>query len=309
MSAKSGGSMRLEDLILTYSKSMKAIHGCKVFRVGLSTGVRCPHRAVGGCIFCNPASFRGQYQTENNSIEKQLATGKQIIKANSKAKKFIAYFQDETSTAGDAEMLKAMFEQAASDPEIVELVISTRPDYIDEHTFELFKNIKIPVKLEIGLQSIHDHSLNFLRRGHSFADSERAITLCGKHGISVGVHLIMGICGESFAEMKETIDWITGRKEIMEIKFHNLVIYEGTELAEMWKRQEVKQMPINDYIEILSELLPYVREDIVISRLFTSNILHNDLALVIMEGNKTKWMNRLRLKLEEKKYQQGCKNI
>lgn len=300
--------MRLEELIFTYSQAMKQKYGVKVFRVGLSTGTICPHRKNGGCIFCNPDSFRGNYQTQQKTIEEQLLEGKDIIQKNSKAEKFVAYFQDETSTAGELSSLKEMFEAAASDPDVLELVVSTRPDYIDEKVLSVFKDIKIPVRIEIGMQSMHDRSLNFLNRGHDFESVQKALNLCEDMRITSGVHLIMGIPGESVSEMQETIKWVSEQRVIKEIKLHNLVIYKGTRLAEMWQHNLVKQMKIDDYIDILCEIIPFIRKDMIVSRLFTSNILHNDLAVEKLSGNKTKWMNRLRLKLIEKGISQGSQD-
>ncbi|MCF7913011.1 MAG: TIGR01212 family radical SAM protein [Candidatus Cloacimonetes bacterium] len=297
--------MQLSELIYTYSSAMLAKYGEKVFRVGVSTGITCPHRDAGGCIFCNPGTFRGAYQDNNLNIEEQLEQGMAILRKNSKAKSFIAYFQDETSTAGDLEYLADLFNRALQYPGIKGLVVSTRPDYINPQVCEMLTSFSQPVSVELGMQSIHDKSLNFLRRGHSQADTARAIELCREWGIETGVHLILGIPEECFGDMLATIRWVSNNTAIREVKLHNLVVYDGTDLAKLWQAGEIKQMPVDEYIEILCELIPWIRSDIVISRLFTSNILHNDLAMAALSGNKTKWMNLLRLKLLEKGYKQG----
>ncbi|MDP8220989.1 MAG: TIGR01212 family radical SAM protein [Candidatus Stygibacter frigidus] len=301
--------MQLSELITTYSQAMLKLYGEKIFRIGVSTGIMCPHRAAGGCLFCNPETFRGAYQSENLSIEKQLEKGIEILKQNSKAKSFIAYFQDETSSAGQLNYLQDIFSRAINYPGIRGLTISTRPDYVKEELCELLGSFNKPVSIEIGMQSIHDSSLQYIERGHNHQNTIEAIELCRKWGINTGVHLIMGIPGEKLPDMIDTIRWVSDNKGIQEIKLHNLVIYKGTRLGDLWEKGEAKQMPIEEYIEILSELIPWVREDIVISRLFTSNILHNDLAVDSMPGNKTKWMNQLRLELIRKGYRQGKKYL
>lgn len=298
--------MQLSDLLRTYSDYSKQRYGEKVFRVGVSTGIECPHRKQGGCIFCNPASFRGAYQSWDLSIEEQLEKGIRIIREKCGAQAYIAYFQDETSTAGELSYLEDLYKRAFAYEGVKGLALSTRPDYVNESICEILSGLEGDVTLEIGLQSIHEKSLEFLNRGHSQQQTEYALDLCKSYGIRAGVHVVIGIPGESEREMLETVKWISGRKEISEVKFHNLVVYLGTKLAELWQQGLVSQIAIEDYIEILSELIAHLREDIVISRLFTSNILHNDLAAVKMEGNKTKWMNMLRLKLIEKNYKQGC---
>ncbi len=299
--------MHLSELIRTYSNHMLKQYGEKVHRVGVSTGIPCPHRQAGGCVYCNPDSFRGDYQNRALSIEQQLDEGIEIISRNTGAQTFIAYFQDETSTAGDIDHLRDIFSRALRYPQIRALVISTRPDYVDEAICEMLRSLSRAVILEIGVQSIHQASLEYLRRGHSHQDSEHAINLCQKYGIETGVHLILGIPGEEFSDMQKTIQWVSGNPGIKEVKLHNLVIYRGTELARLWKEGKIEQMPIDDYIEMLSELIPWIREDIVISRLFTSNILHNDLSVTELLVNKPKWMNQLRLKLIKKGYKQGIK--
>jgi len=248
---------RLEQKIFTYSSYLLRKFGRKVFRVGLSTGIPCPHRVKnGGCIFCNPKAFIGDYQNEKFSISEQLEEGIKLIKKCCGNVKFLAYFQDETST-------------------------------------------------EIGMQTIHDSSLTFLNRGHSFRQTEKAIELCGKAGLEVGVHLILGIPGENFEDMRETIQFVSGEKFIKQVKFHNLVVYKDTRLSEMIKTRNIPILSIDDYIIILGNLLPYLRGDIVITRLFTSNILNSHLTIGKYSGNKTKWMNSLRKYLYNRDIVQG----
>ena len=112
--------------------------------------------------------------------------------------------------------------------------------------------------------------------------------------MEIGVHLIMGIPGESFKEMKETIEYVSSNEYIKQVKFHNMMIYKNTKLAEMYKRGQISIFKIDEYIKILGNLLPILRGDIVITRLFTSNILNTDLTIGDFKGNKTKWMNSLR---------------
>ena len=154
------------------------------------------------------------------------------------------------------------------------------------------------------MQSIHDKSLDFLNRNHNFLQTQKAIEICGKAGLDVGVHLIIGIPDESFDDMLETIKYVSSNDFIKQVKFHNLVVYKNTKLAEM---KNINSLSIDEYIDILSELIPFLREDIVISRLFTSNIRRSQIAVGNYEGSKPEWLNKLRLKLIEKKYYQGCK--
>ncbi|MBC8384016.1 MAG: TIGR01212 family radical SAM protein [Candidatus Cloacimonetes bacterium] len=286
---------KLEDRIYTYSNYLKRKYGRKIFRVGLSTGVKCPHRSEqNGCIFCNSNSFTGEYQSENLSIKKQLDKAIPLVTKSCGNVDLLAFFQDETSTAGNISELKEKFSQALSHPKIIGLIVSTRPDYVNEKIVKMLSSFNVPVTIEIGLQTIHDKSLEFLNRGHTFEQSQKAIDLCGIAGLEIGVHLIMGIHGESFIEMKETIEYVSSNEYIKQVKFHNMMIYKNTKLAEMYKRGQISIFKIDEYIKILGNLLPILRGDIVITRLFTSNILNTDLTIGDFKGNKTKWMNSLR---------------
>jgi uncharacterized protein len=286
---------RLEYRIFTYSSYLKQRFGRKVFRVGLSTGITCPHRErTGGCIFCNAETFTGEYQAQGKTIREQMIEAIPRIKESCGDVALLAYFQDETSTAGPIDMLKQKFSEALSHPEIIGLVVSTRPDYVNEEVVKLLKSFNVPVIIELGLQSIHNHSLEFLNRGHVFQDVEAAIKLCGKAGLDVGVHLIMGIPDETEYDMLETIKYISANQYIKQVKFHNLVVYKQTKIARLAEEGEIELLSIPSYIEILANLLPYLRGDIVVSRLFTSNIRRAQIAIGDFPGNKTKWMNELR---------------
>jgi len=292
----------LENKIFTYSQYLKGKFGKKVFRVGLSTGRICPHRIEnGGCIFCNPETFTGEYQSQNLSIEAQLGNAIPRIKKACGDVALLAYFQDETSTAGNLDFLRKKYAEALSHPEIIGLVVSTRPDFVNLEIINLLKSFQVPVTIEIGLQTIHDKSLKLLNRGHTFEQAETAIKLCGENGLDVGAHLIMGIPGETFDDMKKTVKWVSENKFIKQVKFHNLVVYKNTKLAEM----NLPTLQIDEYIKTLANLLPHLRKDIVVTRLFTSNVRKNQLAVDNISGNKTKWMAKLRDYLYENDLEQG----
>jgi len=297
---------RLEYRIFTYSTYLKQRFGRKVFRVGLSTGITCPHREkTGGCIFCNAETFTGEYQAQGKTISEQLSYAIPRIKESCGDVALLAYFQDETSTAGSIEYLRKKFSEALSHPEIIGLVVSTRPDYIYEEIIKLLKSFKVPTTIEIGLQSIHNNSLEFLNRGHTFQDVDAAIKLCGEAGLDVGVHLIMGIPGEKQEDMLETIKYLSSNQYIKQVKFHNLVVYKQTKIARLAEESEIELLSIPNYIEILANLLPHLRGDIVVSRLFTSNIRRSQIAIGKYPGNKTKWMNELRKYIYEHGINQG----
>jgi hypothetical protein len=297
---------RLEERIYTYSNYLKQKFGRKIFRVGLSTGIPCPHRHnSGGCVFCDPHTFTGDYVRKKLTIQQQLQQAIPKIKKSCGDVGLMAYFQDETSTAGNLTELRQKFSAALVHPEVYGLVLSTRPDFLDVETVKMLKQLSKPVTIEIGLQSIHNSSLEFLNRGHTFQQAHAAIELSGKYGLEVGVHLIMGIPGENFSNMLETVKYVSQNDNIKQVKFHNLVVYKGTKLAHMLKTKDI--ISIDNYIDILANLLAYLKGNKVVARLFTSNIAGSQIAIGDLHGNKTKWMNWLRKKMIARKIIQGCK--
>ena len=299
---------RLEHRIFTFSEYAKRRYGEKTYKIGISTGIICPHRKNnGGCIFCNPQTFIGDYQKESTSISEQLDIGIQKIIDCCGNGNMLAYFQDETSTAGDISVLKQKFEEALNHPKINGLILSTRPDYIDEKVLAMLKSLDTNITVELGMQSIHEKSLEFLNRGHTQAQTEKAINLLGRNKINVGVHLILGIPTEIEYEMIETVKYVSGNPYIKEVKFHNLVPYKNTKFGKMIELGEIKPYLIKEHIQNLAAVIPFVKGDIAISRLFTSNVRNTNLNIIKYTGNKTKWMNELRILLNEKDIVQGAK--
>lgn len=297
---------RLEDRIFTYSEYLKKKYNKKVFRIGLSIGKTCPHRRLnGGCIFCNPKAFTGDYQWNSLTITEQIHQAKVKIKKNCKAAHFLAYFQDETSTACSIDELQQIFKSTLNFEEIVGIILSTRPDFVSDDFVEFFASLQIPFTLEIGLQTIHNKSLQLVNRGHTFEICDSIIEKCGKAGIEIGIHLILGIPGETIEDMKQTIHYISNNPYIKQVKFHNLVIYKNTELHTMYKNYEIQNYTIEEHNKNIATLIPYLRGDIAVTRLFTSNILNTQPTAVEYRGNKTKWMNQLRLELINRKIYQG----
>jgi radical SAM protein (TIGR01212 family) len=287
---------------------MKEKYNEKVYRIGLSIGEKCPHRLKsGGCIFCIPGTFTGEYQQNNLSITEQceIITKKMIQKL--KVTNFVAYFQDETSTAGNVEHLKKMYYEALNFPNVHELIISTRPDFISKELITMLDAIEKPVTIELGLQSIHDKTLEFLNRGHTFADFEKAIDLIKKSKCRIGVHLITGIPTESLDERLETIKYVGQNENISEIKLHHLVVYENTELAEISQKHNFHYDSLEDYFVFLEKALPFLRKDQVISRIFTSNVRRSMIALNQFPKTKVDWLNKLLKYLDEKNVIQGSK--
>lgn len=281
-------------------------YGRKMFRAGLSMGEPCPHRIrSGGCIFCLPATFTGAYQNEGLSVREQLEEVLPRLEKSCGKVGIIAYFQDETSTSLPAEKILQKIREALSHPRVEGLILSTRPDYVSREVISPIKKETPAAMLEIGVQSIHDESLSFLNRGHGFTEIKNALALCEELQIDVGVHLILGIPRETAAMVKETLLFLNNYRCLKEIKLHNLVAYEGTVLGEKVKKGECFTLTLTEYINLLCEVIPYIRKDIALSRLFTSNVRKTGIGINAFPYQKTLWFKMLGERLAELDIYQG----
>ncbi len=268
-----------------YSLYVKKEYNEKINRIGLRINRICPNREKGGCVFCLPDTF----EREESQVE---SVGEQITRHIAGRKgRFIAYFQSETSTYGNEDDLMECFKVADEHPAIVEIVISTRPDFLSESIVKRLKELKKRTTVEIGVQSIHEKSLSFLNRNHSVDDIRSVMDLLCRYKINIGAHLIVGIPGESADDIKDSMEYLNTVEFLHEIKFHNLVIYKDTPLAKLGVEKEIPDL--EQYIEILAECVKIMRPDIYITRCFTSNVMKNGIALNPFPGSKKHWMNSL----------------
>jgi len=282
--------MNLDELINSYSGYLKRKYGRRHFRVGLSLGKPCPHReSTGGCHFCRPDTFTDSSHLYKLPLQEQVATILPRIQKGCGEVGLIAYLQDNTSTYGTVEELEKLYRYVMTLADFKELVISTRPDYIWTQLLQMLQSLPFPITLEVGVQTIHDKSLALLQRGHTQAENEQAIQLCEQYGIRTGVHLIMGIPVESQEEMMQTIQWVNAHRGIQEVKLHHLVVYEDTPLA----KAGLVGPSIDAYLQILAEIIPALRPDLVLSRLFTSNLQRSGISRGSNGGSKFLWQNRL----------------
>lgn len=289
--------MDLTKYLNMYSLYIKEEYKEKINRIGLGISSICPNRKNDGCVFCLPDTF--ERETYNN-----LSIAEQIERhINGRQGLYIAYFQSETSTYGDEDELMKCFSTADDHPAIAEIVISTRPDFLEESLVSKLKQLKKRVTVEIGVQSIHDKSLKLLNRNHTFADIEDAMDMLSDYKINSGAHLIVGLPGESLGDLLDSIRYLNSVEYLTEIKFHNLVIYKNTSLAELDVEEEIPDL--NEYIEILSECVKIMRPDIYITRCFTSNVMKNGIAVNPFPGTKKHWMNSLFHYLKEYRIFQG----
>jgi radical SAM protein (TIGR01212 family) len=246
--------------------------GERVYRIGLCGGFTCPNRdrskGERGCLFCNPASSEPLGFVAGTPLSEQLTSGVDYVRWRHEADKFIAFFMDYTTTYADVERLEAMYREAISFPGVVGLAISTRPDCLPGAVLDLLEKISRETFLwiELGVQSAHTKSLEFINRRHSVEDTRKAIVELRRRRLAVSGHVILGLPGESAANMLATADFLA-ENGIHGAKIHNLHIVSETPFAEMYGRGEIGTMELDEYVDLAIRFLERLPPGMIIQRL------------------------------------------
>lgn len=283
--------------------------GEKVYRIALNGGMTCPNRdgllGTGGCIFCS-AEGSGDFAGKASlSISCQLAEGKRRLREKRPVHSYIAYFQAFTNTYAPVSYLESVFMEAVSDPEVKVLSIATRPDCLGEDVIELLMRLNRikPVWIELGLQTIHPETVHFIRRGYDTEVFDRAVRNLRAAGIEVIVHVILFLPGETEEMMLETIDYLN-RCDIQGIKLQLLHVLEGTDLADVYRREHFYVPDEAAYIWTLGRCISRLRPDIVIHRL-TGDGPKDLLIAPLWTAAKRTVLNHIHQYLKEKDIWQG----
>ncbi len=251
---------------------LKQLYGEKVYKITLNGGMTCPNRdgkiGHGGCIFCSTAGSGDFAGPATCSITKQLAMGKENLTKKRPVHSYIAYFQAFTNTYAPVEYLRQIYMEAIQDPDVQILSIATRPDCLPDDVLQLLEEINQikPVWVELGLQTIHPQTANYIRRGYPLEVFEEAVNNLRKRNISVITHTILGLPGENEDMMLETIDYLN-KMDIQGIKLQLLHILKGTDLALDYEKQPFWSPSMEEYISLLGTCIARLRPDITIHRL------------------------------------------
>jgi len=277
--------------------------GLKVYKIALDAGFTCPHRPqrdrvqrtsdtrAGGCIYCENRSFSPYARLPiRPPISEQIAKAMDFYRQRHKADKFIIYFQAYTNTLGPVDKLKALYDEALNHQDIVGLAIGTRPDCVPDQTLDLITGYtkKYDVWLEYGLQSAHDKTLEFINRGHKYADFADAVKRTKGRGISIAAHLILGLPGAAHTgeprparlaerergwEGRETKDdMLQSVQKVVDlgingIKLHHLYVAQNTQLAELYKQGQIKLFTLEEYIPLVCDIIERLPAKMVVQRL------------------------------------------
>lgn len=260
-----------------YSVFLKDIYGCRVQKLNVNAGFTCPNRdgtlAHGGCIYCNNASFTPAFGNASVSITRQLKDGKKFYAKKYSDMHYLAYFQSFTGTYAPIPALETLYAEALAVPDVVGLVVSTRPDCLNDDVLNLLSDINLthPVIVEIGIESSHDRTLQLINRCHTWQCAHDAIERVVERGITAGAHLILGLPWETRNDMLITAKRIA-ELPLSTVKFHQLQVIKGTKLAQLWEKGQVDliQWNASQYAAFCKEIIELLPPHMVIERMVST---------------------------------------
>lgn len=255
----------------SFTTMLEERFGEKVYKVALNGGMTCPNRdgKIGhrGCIFCSEGGSGDFASDAQLSITEQIDSQIVQISAKRPVQKYIAYFQAYTNTYAPVEYLEKIFTEALTHPKVVAISIGTRPDCLPPETVALLGRLNQikPVWVELGLQTIHQDTARYIRRGYPLSVFDEAVKNLTNTGIEVIVHTILGLPGEDHKKMLETIEYLN-QLPISGIKLQLLHVLKETDLASEYEHGVFQVLAQEEYLNILIDCLEHLRQDIVIHR-------------------------------------------
>ncbi|MGN0522620.1 MAG: TIGR01212 family radical SAM protein [Eubacterium sp.] len=276
---------------------LKKTFGEKVYKISLNGGFTCPNRDgtidTRGCIFCSKGGSGDFAESPDLSVTEQIENGKRRVEKKIKSGKYIAYFQAFTNTYAPVEILKEKFYEAVNHPDIAALSVATRPDCLGNDVIELLGELNSikPVFVELGLQTIHKKTADYIRRGYELDAYDKAVENLKKIGVNIVVHIILGLPGESKEDMLKTVEYVCNSK-IDGIKLQLLHVLKGTDLEADYKKGKFNVLSLEEYLDILGSCLKIIPNDIIIHRL-TGDGAKKDLVAPLWSANKKKVLNAI----------------
>ena len=300
-----------EDPWRSLDYELKKRYGRKLYKLSLNGGMTCPNRDgtldSRGCIFCS-AGGSGEFAADaGKTVSEQLAQGRRLLSEKTVNGPYIAYFQAFTNTYGPAEYLKALFEAAMEPEDVSVLSIATRPDCLPEDVLTLLAGLNRvkPVWVELGLQTIHGKTAEYIRRGYGLECFDRAVEQLKEIGIEVIVHVILGLPGEGKKEMLQTIGHLN-ELGVSGVKLQLLHVLEGTDLAEEYRKGRVRILSEKEYISLAADCLEALSPEIVVHRL-TGDGSRKLLLAPEWSLQKKSVLNGIRHEMKVRGSWQGCR--
>lgn len=251
---------------------LKSMFGEKVYKAALNGGFTCPNRDgkldTRGCIFCSAGGSGDFAAPATLSITDQINTAIEGISRKTNADKFIAYFQAFTNTYGPMEKMRSLFTEAVTHPKTAILSVATRPDCLSDDVLKLLSELNQikPVWVELGLQTIHEETARWMRRGYELSVFDQAVKRLRDHGITVIVHVILGLKNETREMILETVRYLN-KMDIQGVKLQLLHVIQGTDLANEYRSGELSVFTMEEYVDLVIDCLEHLSPEIVVHRL------------------------------------------
>ena len=285
----------------SFSRYLQDTFGCKVYKLSLNAGFTCPNRDgtldTRGCIFCSEGGSGDFAESSSLSITEQIELGKKRVENKIKDGKYIAYFQAFTNTYAPVQRLREVFFEAINNEDIVALSVATRPDCLGDGVLALLEELNgiKPVFVELGLQTIHKKTSDYIRRGYELDVYDRAVERLKGIGVNTVVHLILGLPGESRGDMLESVDYVC-KSGINGIKLQLLHVLRGTDLQKEYEAGKFRVMTLDEYAGLIRDCVSLIPRDIVIHRL-TGDGAKRDLIAPLWSADKKAVLNRINKEL------------
>ena len=256
----------------SYNFHLRSKFGHRVQRVSIDAGFTCPNVdgtvTTGGCNFCDNRSFSPSRRQPKLAITAQIDEGISRLKRRYDCAHFMAYFQPATNTYAPVERLRSVYEQALAHPEVVAMAIGTRPDSVPNDVLDLLTEFaqRTYLTVEYGMQTMHDRSLKWMNRGHDHASFTDAMQRSLGRGFEICAHVIIGIPGESHADIMATAEELA-RSGVHAVKIHNLYAVKKTAMGEEYQRGEITLMERDEYVSTVVDFLERMPPEVVIERI------------------------------------------
>jgi len=294
-----------------YGQWLKSQFGYKLQKISINAGFTCPNRdgkvGVGGCTYCNNQTFNPAYCKTEKTVTQQLEEGKLFFSKKYPEMKYLAYFQAYTNTYGDVQEIKSKYEEALRVPDVVGIVVGTRPDCMPDELLDYLEELsrRTFLVVEYGIESVYDKTLLRINRGHDMKSTISAIQKTGERGIIVGGHIILGLPGESFDDMLREAK-ILSDLPLTTLKIHQLQLIKGTKMAEEYfnDSSDFHLFSADEFIDLVIDFIERLRPSIVLERF----VSQSPSSLLAVEGwglKNYEFVDKVKKRLQERGAYQG----
>ncbi|MCI5960081.1 MAG: TIGR01212 family radical SAM protein [Lachnospiraceae bacterium] len=289
--------------MITVNEYCKKQFGEKLYKISLDGGMSCPNRDgkldTRGCIFCS-AGGSGDFTPDRRiPLDEQIEDAKKRVSSKYKGTHYIAYFQAYTNTYAPVEKLRALFMPVIKREDIAVLSIATRPDCLSDEVLDLLRELNDikPVWVELGLQTIHEKTVDYIRRGYPLPVYDKAIRDLDKIGIHTITHLILGLPGETKEDMLQSVRYVAACGS-QGIKLQLLHVLKGTDLASDYEKGLFQTLSFDEYMDLLADCVRLLPKDMVVHRL-TGDGPKNLLMAPMWSADKKRVMNTIHQRLKK----------